>query len=116
MTKTGIDPKYSTCTVEWFENSIPMRCSFAMDTAEYIAMLDTIAVQYEDEFIGGHWLDSFLASPILDANYERTDIADVVAKQQHLNSEQKTDLLNLLRKHQKLFMGHLGCTHINNST
>ena len=60
-----------------------------------------------DDILGEDWLDSF-ATEILDAKYTKTDIKDVVDKQNHLSDSQKKDISNLLNKHSKLFSDELG--------
>ena len=42
LSKTGIDIKYSTGTMQWFENELPMRDPLCMDNQEYLAMVDTV--------------------------------------------------------------------------
>ena len=74
---------------------------------DFDAMVDQFYIQTEDELIGEDWLDCF-ATQILDAKYQFTDVADVVNTMNHLNQNQKDDLLAILRKHQKMFDGTLG--------
>ena len=99
---------YSTKTVNWFENQIPMRDPHQMTNRECLAMADAIEVQHEDAFIGEEWLDSFLAAPILGAKYEKLNIREFILGLNHLNREQKDDIEKLLTKHEKLFDGTLG--------
>jgi hypothetical protein len=49
-------------------------------------------IQVEDEIFGEGWLECF-ATEILDAKYERTDVAEVVKGLIYLNAHQKADLL-----------------------
>ena len=86
-----------------------MREPWEMDNMEFLAMADQAKIQseLEDEY-GDEFLENYLASPILDAKYEKTSIDGVVAQQNHLNDEQKRDLKRILDKHSKLFDGTLG--------
>ena len=108
LQKTGIDVKYSTGVVKWFESKILLRDPFKMNEYEVMVMADSIEVQHDDAFIGKEWLDSYLANPILDAKYEKMEIPAMVAEMAHLNDAQKRDLKKLLLKYKKLFDGTLG--------
>ena len=51
------------------------------------SMADAFNVQSEEEdMFGKDWLESYLTNTILDAKYEKIDIADVAEKQKHLES------------------------------
>ena len=54
------------------------------------------------------WLDAYLSTHIKDAKYEKADIQAVVDNCPHLTDEQRSDLYDLLMKHEKLFNGTLG--------
>jgi hypothetical protein len=54
-----------------------------------------------------YWLQCF-ATEILDAKYERTDVAKVVKGLTHLNAHQKADLLQVLQENNTMFNGTLG--------
>jgi hypothetical protein len=53
------------------------------------------------------WLECF-ATEILDAKYDKTDVAEVVKGLIHLNAHQKADLLRVLQENNKMFDGTLG--------
>ena len=54
-------------------------------------------------------LDSYAATSILDAKYEKVDIEKVVEEEcSHLDAKQKEELKALILKHSKLFDGTLG--------
>jgi len=109
LSKTGIDIKYSTATMQWFENELPMRDPLCMDNREYLAMVDTVEQQCLDELYGMDWCDpTCYAVEILDAKYDAVSIEDVVKECTHLNEEQKADLTKVLSKFQRLFSGKLG--------
>ena len=52
LTKTGIDIKYSTGTMHWFENVQPMREPWKLNNKEHHALACTFDIQSEDELIG----------------------------------------------------------------
>jgi hypothetical protein len=53
LSKSGIDIKYSTGTIEWFNSELPMRDPHQLDNKEYLAMVDLMEVQREAEEIFG---------------------------------------------------------------
>ncbi len=60
--------------------------------AEFRGIPNGFPNQVEDEIFGEDRLECF-ATEILDAKYEKTDVAKVVIGLTHLNAHQKTDLL-----------------------
>ncbi len=54
-------------------------------------MEDMIHIQVKDELFGEEWLKCF-ATEILDAKYEKTDVAEVIKGLTHLNAHQKNRL------------------------
>jgi hypothetical protein len=65
-------------------------------------MEDMFQIQVKDKNFGEDWLECF-ATEILDAKYERTDVAEVVKGLTHLNVHQKADLLQVLQENDKMF-------------
>jgi hypothetical protein len=63
-----------------------------LDSKEFDAMEDMFHIQVEDEIFGEDWLEC-LVTEILDAKYERTDVAEVMKGLTHLNAHQKADFL-----------------------
>ncbi len=61
----------------------------------------------KDKIFGEDWLECF-ATEILDAKYEKTDVAEVAKGLTHLNAHQKADLLQVLQENDKMFNGALG--------
>ncbi len=55
-------------------------------------MEDMFHNQVEDEIFGEDWLECF-ATEIMDAKYDKADVAEVVKGLNHLNAHQKADLL-----------------------
>ena len=92
LSKTGTKLNYSEGNMEWVDCSIPLRPPGGLDSKEFYAMDDMFHIQVEDEIFGEDWLECF-ATEILDAKYERTDVAEVVKGLTHLNAHQKADLL-----------------------
>ncbi len=109
LNKTGIDVKYSTGNIEWFDNELPMRDTRYLQHKDFLSMAETIEIQLEDEFFGMDWYDpTCYASEILDAKYEKVIVDDVIDQLDHLDEQQKNDLEKVLNEHTKLFDGTLG--------
>jgi hypothetical protein len=87
LSKTGIKLNYSEENMEWFDCSIPLRSPGCLDSKELDAMKDMFHIQVENEIFSEDWLECF-ATEILDAKYEKTDVAEVVKGLTHLNSHQ----------------------------
>ena len=99
MTELGIDVMFSTSTIDWgrMNASIPMKpydFSFVEDV--YIAESDDVEQ------------DTDRLSSILDAKYAPTDVAAFANAQEHLSVSERSDLFNLLQRHEELFDGSLG--------
>ncbi len=71
LSKTGIDIKYSSGIMEWFDNELPMRNPHHLDNKEYLAMAEILEVQREvEQLLGVDWYNpTCYASEILDAKY-----------------------------------------------
>jgi hypothetical protein len=63
-----------------------------LDSKEFDAMEDMFHIQVKDEIFGEDWLECF-ATEILDAKYDKTDVAGVMKGLTYLNAHQKADLL-----------------------
>ena len=59
--------------MEWFDCSIPLHPPGGLDSNKFNAMEDMLHIQAEDEIFGEDWLEC-LATEILDAKYEKTQI------------------------------------------
>ncbi len=93
LTKTGIDVKYSTGTMEWVDSELRLRNSHLLETKDFQAMAEIIEVQQEEEFFGMDWYDPICyAVEILDAKYEKVDVDEITDQLSHLNPQQKEDL------------------------
>ncbi len=58
--------------------------------------------QAKDKIVGEDWLKSF-ATDILDAKYEKTDVAEVMKGLTHVHAHQKADLPWVLQENKKMF-------------
>jgi hypothetical protein len=92
LSKTGIKLNYSEGNMKLFDCSIPLCLPGGLDSKEFDTMEDMFHIQVKDKIFGEDWLECF-ATEILDAKYERTDVAEVVKTLTHLNAHQKADLL-----------------------
>ena len=109
LTKTGIDVKYSTGTMEWFDSELPLCNSHLLEVKDFQAMAELTEVQQEEDFFGMDWYDpTCYAVEILDAKYEKVEIDEVINQLNHLDPQQKEDLKKVLQGHTKLFNGTLG--------
>ncbi len=70
-------------------------------------MEDMFHIQVKDKIFSEDRLECF-ATEILDAKYEKTDVAEVMKGLTHLNAHQKADLLWVLQENDKTFNGTLG--------
>jgi hypothetical protein len=55
LTKTGIDVKYSTGTIEWSENKLPLCDPHDLKDSDFKAMAEIIEIQQEVVFFGMDW-------------------------------------------------------------
>jgi hypothetical protein len=51
LSKTGIDLKYSTGAIEWFDNELPLHDTHYLQSKDFLAMAETIEIQLEDDFL-----------------------------------------------------------------
>jgi hypothetical protein len=93
LSKTGIDAKYSTGTIEWFDNELPLHDTCYHQSKDCLAMAETIEIQLEDNFCGMDWYDpTCYKSEILDAKYEKVLVDDVIDQLDLLNAQHKMTL------------------------
>jgi hypothetical protein len=72
LTKTGIDVKYSTGTMEWFNNELPLRNPHLLQDKDFEAMAEIVDIQQEEALFGMDWYNpTCYAVEILDAKYEK---------------------------------------------
>jgi hypothetical protein len=65
LTKTGIDVKYSTCTIEWFKNELPLCNSHDLKGKDFKAMAEIIDIQQEVDFLV--WIG--MTQPVLQLKF-----------------------------------------------
>ncbi len=91
FSKTGIKLNYSEGKMELFDCSIPLCPPGGLGSKEFDTMEDMFHIQVKDKIFGEDWLEYF-ATEVLDAKYEKTDVAKVVKVLTHLNAHQRADL------------------------
>ena len=108
MNKLNMDVRFSDHTIKYCDQLIPMK-SFAKVLkkqypskkeikATFMRSVEPKATQEETERV----------IKILDSNYKKADLEEVVDKADNLNDKQKEQLLLLLREFEELFDGTLG--------
>ncbi len=110
LSKTGIDIKYSTGIIEWFNNKLPMCNPRQLDDKEYLAMAEILEVQCKaEQLFGMDWYNPTCYAPeILDAKYGKVSKDDIIYQLTHLNDKQKQDFKVLFKDFTRLFDGTLG--------
>jgi hypothetical protein len=116
LTKAGIDIKFSDKQVEWFGNTIPLRCPNDFTPEDLAVCLNSMQLDVDDDLLSDHLNediydnnDNYAVGKILDALYEKMDVAEVVKMQSHLTEQQQSQLLEVLSRYPKVFGNDLGC-------
>jgi len=109
LAKSGIDIKYSSGTIEWFDSELPMRDPSVLGNDEYLAMAEALKVHHEEEqLFSRNWYDpDCFATAILDAKYKKVSVDDVVEQPTHLSKSQRDDLLSDV-KDAKVYIDDIG--------
>ncbi len=107
LSNTGIKLNYSEGNMEWFDCSIPLCSPGGLDLNEFDDMEDMFHIHVKVKIFSEDWLEC-LATEILDAKYEKTDVVVVLKSLTHLNALQKADFLQVLQENNKMFDGTLG--------
>jgi hypothetical protein len=116
LSKTGIKSNYSEGNMEWFDCFIPLCPPGGLDWKDFDAMEDMFHIQVEDKIFGEDWLECF-ATEILDAKYERTNVAEVLKGLTHLNKYTKKQICSeCCRKMIRCSMELLAFIHIKRCT
>ena len=101
-----MDICFSTGTLVWNEMTIPMRTGQQRTKEELNAYLDhVIETSSEPDMIREQLYE---ATKILDANYKKADLEQVVKDLSHLTEEQKSQMRTILYRYESLFEGRLG--------
>jgi hypothetical protein len=113
LTKAGIDIKFSEKQVEWFGNTIPLHCPNDFTTEDLAVCLNSMQLDVDDDLLSDHFsediYDNYAVGKILDALYEKMDVAQVVKMQTHLTEQQQSQLLEVLSKYPNVFGNDIGC-------
>ena len=91
----GIDIRFSDKTIEWDDHTVPFK---------NVAQMDAFHID-EPEMVKSM---TSRVSSIMDNDYKKTSLADIVEGQSHLTSEEKQGLIQLLTRYEDLFDGTLG--------
>jgi hypothetical protein len=110
MKRYGIDLQFSDSTIKWEDSSIPMHPQgFYSDER-----LEDVLLYMENpelqELIDGEEIamdENRCLQPILESKYEKQDIRAVAEAQKHLTVNQRRQLEEVLRQHERLFDGKL---------
>ena len=95
----GIMLDFSHHTIHWDDAEIPMHhIDDTHEDAYHLAQIDSPAVNDATDRI----------KRLLDAKYKPADLQEIVNECQHLNTEEKLKLYELLNKYKDLFDGTLG--------
>ena len=105
LTKSSINIKYRSGTIEWFNSKLPMQDPKHLDNNDYLTMAEALEVHREEEqLFGRDWYDpDCYATEILDTKYEKVSTNEVVEQCAHLSTTQKRDLLSVFKDFPKLF-------------
>ncbi len=110
MFKTGINIKYSTEIIEWFDNELPMNDPPQLDNKEYLAMAEVLQVQRQLNNCLA-WIGMIQPASLLKywtPSMKKVSADDVVNQLTHQNNEQNQDLKVLFKDNTRLFDSTLG--------
>jgi hypothetical protein len=65
ISKTGIDVKYSTGTIEWVDNELLLHDTGYLQIKDFLAMAETIEIQLGDDFLA--WIG--MIQPAIQLKY-----------------------------------------------
>jgi len=101
-----MDISFSTSSLIWNEIAIPMRTGQQRSKEALNAYLDTvIETSSEPEILRE---ELYEATKILDSNYKKADLDEVVRNIPHLTEDQKNQVRSMLYRYESLFEGKLG--------
>ena len=101
-----MDISFSTSSLIWNEIAIPMRTGQQRSKEALNAYLDNvIETSSEPEILRE---ELYEARKILDSNYKKADLEEVVRNIPHLTAEQKNQVSSMLYQYESLFEGRLG--------
>ncbi len=97
--------------MEWFDYSIPLRPSGGLEFEQIQSMEHMFHMQVKNKIFDEDWLKSF-ATEILNAKYEKTDVAEVMKGLTHLDVHQKQICFECYRKTKRSLMKLLMFIHM----
>ncbi len=100
----GIDILNSQLTLKWNGIEVPMR-NFGELSTRVVGSSHVVYPAHELDPTGGM---QKRVTRILDANYKKADLKEVISNQKHLNDEEKLGLAKVLKEFEHLFDGTLG--------
>ena len=95
LTNAGPKLDYSSGQMIWYDVIVPTHPYIRLTSKDFDDTEDMYHIQFEDKLLSQDWL-KINVTEILDARFQWTDIADVVAMQHHLNTAKQVDLLAVL--------------------
>lgn len=109
LKKAGINLKYSTNTIKWFDNELFMQDPWSISNNKLVAMMEVVEQQCKEVLFGMDWYNpDCYAIKILDAMYNAVSVNEVVQQWTHLNAQQQAELNQVLQDFSCLFSGKLG--------
>ena len=104
LTAMGLTLNFADKTITWMDFSVPMKgAEFWDDPIQTYLALDE-----EEEHPSEQSFDNYVTA-LKEAKCEKVSPDEVAKQQTHLTEEQQQKLASVLRKHDKLFSGTLGC-------
>ena len=104
----GLVLNFKNNTIEWEGATTPMKSPDFLTNPLHDYLEDTF--YWHNDLLESDALQSATdrLKKILDAKYEKADLAEVCRNCTHLTPEEQTKLLNVLQRHESLFDGTLG--------
>ena len=100
LSNLGIDLLFSSSEIHWENASALMRDPETLD--------DSTMTKVENEVFGIDPTEEDIIQRMTEEKYSPADLTEEVSKCENLNSQQRTQLLQLLQKYESLFDGSLG--------
>jgi hypothetical protein len=97
--------------MKWFDYSIPLCPPVGLDLNKFNAKERMFNIQVKDEIFDKDWLKIF-ATEILDAEYKKTDVAEVMKGLTHLDAHQKQTYFECYKKTKRCLMKLLMFIHM----
>ena len=110
LNELGIDLSFKTKTISWDEMVVPMATHYSYDKTEKKDLsykeIRQLVVQTEEPRVTKDATQRL--HKIMESNYEKANLEEVVRDADNLGDEQKHELLKLLKEFEELFDGTLG--------